>query len=390
MNVLISGAGIAGLTLALCLSRRGHAVEIVERAPRLRDEGYMIDFFGSGYDAAERLGLLPELSALHYPIARLAFVDGRGRERFSLSYPAMRRLFHDRHFNFMRGELERLLHDQIAGAVPLRFGTQVESIEQDARLVRARLSDGTQVACDLLVGADGLHSRVRALLFGEEERFARFLGYRTAAFLIDEAPDAGLAPDAFYTLTRPGLQVGLYPIRGGRLATFFIHRADTPVEDTTAGAACRELREIYGSAGWIVPALLDACARAPEVYFDSVSQIEVPGWHLQRVVLLGDACQCVSLLAGQGASMAMAAAYILAEEIDAAAGDVPAALVRYERRLKPAIEKKQRAGRGMARWFVPPDRLRLAVRDLALRLSASPLGAWLVRRQLAGDSVLQR
>ncbi len=110
MRVLICAAGVAGLTLAWCLERRGHDPIVVERAPHPRDDGYMIDFFGSGFDVAERLGLLPALESIHYPVDRLAFVNGRGDERFSVPYPALRkRLFANRHFNFMRGELERLL-----------------------------------------------------------------------------------------------------------------------------------------------------------------------------------------------------------------------------------------------------------------------------------------
>jgi 2-polyprenyl-6-methoxyphenol hydroxylase-like FAD-dependent oxidoreductase len=116
MRVLISGAGIAGPSLAWCLERLGHQPVVVERAPQLRDEGYMMDFFGSGYDAAERLDLLPDLASIHYPIDRFVFVNGRGRERLSLAYPVLRRrLFNDRHFNFMRGDLERVLYERFQG-----------------------------------------------------------------------------------------------------------------------------------------------------------------------------------------------------------------------------------------------------------------------------------
>ncbi|MBI4278745.1 MAG: FAD-dependent monooxygenase [Armatimonadetes bacterium] len=178
MNVLICGAGIAGLAFAWCLERRGHQPLLVERAAHFRDEGYMMDFFGSGYDAAERLGLLPDLEAIHYPIGRLTFVDARGHERFSLPYaPLRRRLFSNRHFNFMRGDLERVLYDRFEGRRAIRFGTTVARFEQDQTSVQVTLSDGTVERVDLLVGADGVHSHVRALAFGGETRFARLLGY---------------------------------------------------------------------------------------------------------------------------------------------------------------------------------------------------------------------
>lgn len=172
MRVLVVGAGLAGLTLALCLDRRGHDALLVERAPRLRDAGYMIDFFGSGYDAAERLGLLPQLESIHYPIPKLDFVGEDGRVRIALSYPEVRRVFGDRHFNFMRGELERVLAARIEGVVPIRFGATINGLRQEAAEIVAELTDGTTERADLLVGADGVHSLVRSLVFGESKHRA--------------------------------------------------------------------------------------------------------------------------------------------------------------------------------------------------------------------------
>ncbi len=387
MRVLIVGAGIAGLTLALCLRRHGHEARIVEQAPKLRDAGYMIDFFGSGYDAAARMGLLDDLAGIHYQIPRLAFMAADGRERFSIAYPKLRRrLFDDRHFNFMRGELERVLYDQLQDDVPVRFGTTVESMRQEGERVCVQLSDGSRETPDLVAGADGVHSKVRALVFGGEERFERFLGYHTAAAIIDEPP-AGAPADAFATLTEPGRQVGIYPIRGGRMASFFVHRTDRRLEDLSSAARRDELHAVYGDLDWLVPELLRRWDRAPEVYFDEVSQIELPVWSRGRVVLVGDACQCVSLLAGQGASMAMAGAYVLAEEL--AQGEVGAALARYELRLRPSIEHKQRAGRQIAGWFVPDSTWRLALRDIVLRASVWPLASRLLKRQIAGGSLFR-
>jgi 2-polyprenyl-6-methoxyphenol hydroxylase-like FAD-dependent oxidoreductase len=387
VKVLIVGAGIAGLTLALCLRRHGHEVQIVERASELRDAGYMIDFFGSGYDAAERMGLLDDLEAIHYQIPRLSFVATTGRERFTIRYPTLRRrVFDNRHFNVMRGELERLLHDQLRRDVPIRFGTTVEVLREAGEHVSVQLSDGTSETAHLVAGADGVHSKIRRLVFGAPERFERFLGYHTAAAIVDPLP--GAPGDAFSLLTELRRQVGIYPIRGGRMASFFVHAADRPLEDVSTAAAPRELRDAYGDLDWLVPDLLLRCERASEIYLDDVSQVELPAWSRGRVVLVGDACQCVSLLAGQGASMAMAGAYVLAEELGAG-DDVAAALARYERRLRPSIERKQRAGRRIARWFVPDSELRLVVRDMALRASVWPLACEIVKRQIAGESIFR-
>jgi 2-polyprenyl-6-methoxyphenol hydroxylase-like FAD-dependent oxidoreductase len=389
LKVLIVGAGIAGLTLALCLRRNGHEARIVERAPELRDAGYMIDFFGSGYDAAERIGLLDDLARIHYQIPRLSFLAADGRERFSIAYLTLRRrLFDDRHFNFMRGELERVLYAQLKDDVPVRFGTTVEQLCGDGDRVSVRLSDGSGETVDLVAGADGVHSKVRRLVFGRPERFERFLGFHTAAALIDDPP-AEAPDDAFSILTEPKRQVGIYPIRGGRMASFFVHAANRRLEDLSVAAARRELRAVYGDLNWLVPELLRRLNRQSKIYLDDVSQIELPGWSRERVVLLGDACQCVSLLAGQGASMAMAGAYVLAEELTAAGADVGAALARYELRLRPSIGQKQRAGRGIARWFVPDSGWRRIVRDTVLRASSWPLASSILKRQIAGESIFR-
>lgn len=387
MKVLICGAGIAGLALAWCLERRRHEVLLVERNPALRDEGYMIDFFGSGYDAMERLGLLPDVASIHYPVERLAFVDSAGRERFSVPYSALRRgLFQDRHFNFMRGDLERILYERVAGREGIRFSTTVTSLEETAGRVHVRLSDGAVETADLLVGADGVHSRVRRLAFGDEAQFVRELGYHVVAFVIDEPTGALHAAKTFVTLTVPRRQVAIYPIRGGRTATFFLHHDPNPVN--TGAEMAGHLRRVFGDLGWIVPTLIDRSPTASNVYFDSVQQIELPRWSRGRVVLLGDACQCVSLLAGQGASMAVAGAYVLAEELDVGP-DVEAALARYERRLKPAIERQQRAGRRIAKWFVPEDRPHLALRNLALRTSIWPGVSAVLRRRMAAQTIFR-
>jgi len=388
MNVLVSGAGIAGLTVAFALVRDGHSVTLVEKSPRLRGEGYMIDFFGSGYDAAEQMGLLPELEAIHYPIPRFAFVDEQGREKFSVSYAHFRRLFGGRHFNFMRGDLERLLHSKVTNSVQLRFGVTIESFvpgEQE-ECVDVVLSDGTIARFDLVIGADGVHSRVRELEFGPERQFARFLGYRTAAFILAERPRRARA-DVLYTLNALERQVGVYPISDGRAATFFVYKAHRQLADFSFETAVQELHAEYRGLDWIVPELIDRCDRA-SLYFDEVSQIELPRWSTGRVVFVGDACQCVSLLAGQGASMAMGGAYVLAQELSRAGRDVRGALHRYEERVKPTIEKKQRAGRRIAGWFVPHNRVQRAVNDLVTRMAGWPVAWRLIRGLLAPESVL--
>jgi 2-polyprenyl-6-methoxyphenol hydroxylase-like FAD-dependent oxidoreductase len=389
MRVLVVGAGLAGLTLALCMERNGHEAIVLERSPGLRGAGYMIDFFGSGYDAAERLGLLRELEAIHYPIARLSFLKRDGSTRFDVSYETMRQLLGGRHFNFMRGDLERVLFENLR-RTQVRFGSSVDSFVQQDDGIEVTLSDGSQERTDLLVGADGIHSRIRSLAFGEEDRFVRQLGYRTAAFIFDDPDMQAEIGDAFATLTVPRRQVALYPIRGGKVATFWVHKSDTAIPNASAEAAAKELRDVYGDLGWLIPKVLDRGDESKSTYLDTVAQVIMPRWSAGRVVLLGDACHCVSLLAGQGASMALGGAFVLADEIGRSRADIPTALSRYEQRLRPAILKKQKAGRHIARWFVPENRARLAVRDAVMKMSSSAIGGWILKRQVSGESVIAR
>jgi 2-polyprenyl-6-methoxyphenol hydroxylase-like FAD-dependent oxidoreductase len=386
VTIVICGAGIAGLTLAWCLERLGLQAWVVERAPHLRDEGYMIDFFGSGYDAAERLDLLPALASIHYPIDRFVFVNAAGRERFSVAYHPLRtRLFAGRHFNFLRGDLERVIYGRFQRREAIRFGTTIDSIEQVGDVVSVTLTDGTKIDADLLVGADGVHSHVRQLAFGDEGEFSRPLGYEMIAFIV-ENPPALARLDCFVTMTEPNRQVSLYPIRGGRMAAFFLHPVNSAASRGTAHA--RDLRAlgIYGDLNWVVPDLLDRCRTAPSVLFDAVEQIRMARWSRGRVALIGDACWCVSPLAGQGASMAVAGAYVLAHELHSAP-TIDAALVGYERRLRGAITRQQSAARRIAKWLVPDTRFRLVARDLVTRASSWPVVAQILRRRMAAQSI---
>src|SRR4051812_29198719 len=209
MRVLISGSGIAGLALALRLHQRGVTLVVVERSPKLRDGGYMLGLADPGLDAAERLGLADALRAARHMPRRLVYVDGDGRERFALGGPALDRLAGERRFNLLRGDIERALHERVRGEVEVRFGASVESLEERRDGVGVRLGDGAEIGCDLVVGADGLHSRVRALRFGPEERFVRPLGARVAAFLLHRAEFPEAEPGTSYSLTEVGRAAAL-------------------------------------------------------------------------------------------------------------------------------------------------------------------------------------
>jgi 2-polyprenyl-6-methoxyphenol hydroxylase-like FAD-dependent oxidoreductase len=323
MKAIVCGAGIAGLASAYFLARKGWEALVLERAAGLRTAGYMIDFTASGYDAAEAGGLLPD-------------------------------------------------------TVECRYATSVARVHALEGAVDVTLTDGTQVAADLLVGADGIHSHVRHLVFGPEGQFLRYLGYHTPSFLLDEEAISGRVQGQFRMLSLPRRQVALYAMRDGKPATFFIHTARALVRPPDPVA---ELRRVYGDLGWHVPTMLAAAGRTQDLYYDVVAQIVMPRWRQGRVVLVGDAGYAVSLLAGQGASLAVVGAHLLAEAV--AAGDLDAGLDDFAAALRPAVREKQVAGRRTADFFVPPTAFHTWLRDAFLNAVRLPVFSQLLDRYFA-------
>ncbi|MFJ9119194.1 FAD-dependent monooxygenase [Streptomyces sp. NPDC102394] len=369
MRAVICGAGIAGLALAGRLHDvLGWEVVVVEKAARPRTEGYMIDFFGPGYDAAEAMGVLPWLEELSHPVSEAVFLDEHGQCNARLDYRRFGRALNGRLLSIMRPDLELALRERLSLAVGLRFGVGPARIDPAGHGVRVTLTDGSVIDADLLVGADGLHSTVRAMVFGEERRFVRYLGYHTAAFTFDDPYARDELGERFCLTDTTERQMGLYALRDGRVAAFAVHRSADPRRPADARAA---LYHEYGSLGWLVPRALAACPPSPRIYYDQVAQIGLPSWSRGRVVLVGDACQAVSLVAGQGASLAIAGAYVLADRL-AGTPRIEDALRSYERVWRPVVTDRQRAARKTVRWFVPETERHLRVRRAALRFAGLP------------------
>jgi 2-polyprenyl-6-methoxyphenol hydroxylase-like FAD-dependent oxidoreductase len=386
LNVLIVGAGVAGLTAAYWFKRSGHDVHVIERAAWPRDDGFMIDFYGPGFAAAEEMGLLSELAKIHREIPRLTFESASGSPLFSLSYrDVRRRLFGGRHFNFLRSDLERVLLARVFGDVDIHFGVSLAKLRPLGVRMMAILSDQTNVVCDLVVGAGGVHSRTRRLWMDATASCERYLQFDAAAFSIDDATVRASVGSELCTLTGRGKQVSIYPLARNRVAVFFVHEREATLRDRSPTSVAHELRSAYGGFGGAVPALLSRIETANDLYYDSVTQVSLPYWSMGRVVLVGDACQCVSPLGGQGASLAMAGARTLVQEI-IANEHLSSGLSAYERRMRPVVARAQDAARRMTRWIAPHNRVRLFARDMALRSSAWPVSSTLMRYALGAST----
>ncbi|ORB82839.1 FAD-dependent oxidoreductase [Mycobacterium kansasii] len=380
MKVAICGAGIAGLSLAERLSTLGAEVVVLERCSGPRTHGHMIDFYGAGYDAAEAIGVLPAVQGVGYPLGDTSLVDRHGRHRAALPYRQITTALDGRLCRIMRPDLEKVLLDNLPQQVELRFGAAVSDVMQRDDRVTVTVHRGAQLDADLLVGADGIHSTVRTLVFGLEPQYLRYPGFRSASFVLDAPGVRGSTAGQVVFTDTADRQLGLHPLRDGRTAVTAVYRtADAnPPHDVRA-----TLRKEYAGMGALVGEVLDRCPEADAVEHDQVAQIQMPLWSNKRVVLIGDACFAVSALSRQGASLAMASAYVLSEQLRKTSS-VERALAFYERLWRPVVDDKQQSGGAASGWLWPGPS-QSAIRRAMLRLTWRPLVNRFIEATLAGE-----
>ncbi|WP_084962068.1 FAD-dependent monooxygenase [Thermoactinospora rubra] len=340
-SVLISGAGVAGPALAFFLRRHGFTVTVVERGPAIRPGGQAIDVRGVALTVADRLGILAGLRLRRTTMKGMNMVDGSGAELWRSTEMALSsgRLDTD-DVEVLREDLVRLVYDRTRDDVEYLFGDSVASLAQDGRGVRVAFERSAPRDFDLVVGADGLHSAVRRLAFGPEERFVRHLGQYVAVYSMENL--FGLEDWQKWFTDGPVGGV-VYPVRGNaelRVTIGFESPQPIAYDYRDVEAQKRLVAEHCARTGWEVPRLLEAMWRAPDFYFDSMAQVRMDAWTSGRVTLLGDAGYCASPLSGQGTSLALVGAYVLAAEL-AAADDVEGGLAAYERRMRPFAEANQ-------------------------------------------------
>lgn len=365
MKALICGAGIAGLALAHRLHHHGWEVQVVDQAPGPREQGYMIDFFGPGYEALTAMGLRPSLRRFASSVESFRYIDSRGRTTVSVDYTLFARALDGEIASIMRPALERMLRESLNDQVDIRYDVTIDRISGD----RAELSDGTAVEADVIVGADGIHSHVRSLVFGPERDHLRYLGMHTGAYVFHDPAVFEQVRGQFVLTETLNRQLGLYGLDAGRVAVFAVHRT----EDARLPEDPREaLRRTYTGMGDLVERAVANCPPPEAVYYDQVAQIDAPRWTDGRVALVGDAAYAVSLIAGQGASLGVAGAYLLAERLHTATS-VQGGLTDYERRWSPVIRATQQAARDrVTEWFLPTSSARLLARRWGFRAMRLP------------------
>ncbi len=345
-----------------------------------------MDFFGTGWDVAERMGLTDDLRAIRYPLDVMRYVDASGRAHLNLPLDQVRRALNGRYVYLLRSDLERILFDRARQAgVSVRFGTSIASMVAGKDRVNVAFDDGETGEFPLVIGADGVHSRVRELAFGPETSFARDLGYQVAAFhapLVPEAERSVVLHEETDRLT------AFYSMSDEMMDAMYLFRRNAPGPDRSENRLAW-LQKQFADSGWIASRVLESVSASVPFFLDSLTQIRMPRWSTGRVCLIGDACGCLTLAAGQGSHMAMAGAYVLATELLRRPDDHAPAFLAYERFLRPHVERKQAAAVKLAGQMVPGKHARMWLRRLVIRTMFSPFLLPFTLRNMGSRSALR-
>ncbi len=361
-RILIHGAGVAGLTCAIWLGRNGFRPVVIEKAPEIRAAGgFIICLSGASYRFAEELGMLADLQARDTDIYASSYHDSKGKTLLQLDY---KYLFDGVDFiQITRDELENVLYDHAKDMAEYRFSVSAKKISQDdPGVVQVEFTNGIQEDFDLVIGTDGLHSTIRELAFDDSEVTRHYLGLQVAAYKLDDI--VGLKNKFEYYMEKDRYMV-LYSSRDGKLGCVFDWKSDDkkapPIEQRWD-----VLNDNYLDAGPLARKVIEHFPNTEPMYMDPLMQIEMKQWYKGRVVLLGDAAHCMTLLSGQGASSAFAdASYLSKALID---GEPEEAFSYYENQMRPAISEMQPAARKTAMWYVPRNRVRQIIRDNGMRM----------------------
>ncbi|MFC4335934.1 FAD-dependent monooxygenase [Salininema proteolyticum] len=371
-TVLISGASIAGPATAYWLNRYGFAVTIVEKADGLRSGGYPIDVRGTALEVVRRMGILPQLQEAHIDSRRMTFLDADGGEVATVHPQAVVGGVEGHDVEVRRGDLADALYGAVRDDAEFVFDDSIETLKEHGHGVDVTFRSGVQRSFDLVVGADGLHSRTRELVMGPERPFHRYLGYCFAIFTMPNT--MGLSREAVLWNT-PGRAAALYAVGERDEVHAFLNfaRPEPPRRALRDPEALGELvADTFAGDGWEIPAMVDAMRSAGDLFADTVSQIRLPWWSSGRTVMVGDAGYAPSLLTGQGSSLALVGAYMLAASLAEHRGHTTA-FAAYERGTRGFVELNQaQVGEGDAALFPTTAEALERRNDRLRRLSVVP------------------
>ncbi|WP_433198465.1 FAD-dependent monooxygenase [Nocardia sp. CA-107356] len=364
-TVLISGAGIGGSTLAYWLAHRGFHVTVVERATGQRSSGNPVDVKGPAIDVVERMGIMGRLRAASSAVSHLSFVNASGRRVARVDLKAFQGSAGDREVEVPRADLAAILLDASRDNAEFLWGDTITGLNQHADGVDVTFEHARPRRFDFVIGADGLHSAVRRLSFGDESKFIRHMGIYIATVRVDEPFGSDREVLIYNT---PGRALSVHPTNGQAMAAFiFRHKGVPGFDHRDTELHKRLVIEAFTDQGWRVPELLERVRDTDDLFFDSVSKGELARWSDGRVALLGDAASCVSLF-GDGSTLAIAGAYTVAEELAATPEDHEDAFRRYEIRHRVLVDPRLNGVATAASMLIPATRAGIALRNTATRL----------------------
>ena len=337
-NVLISGAGVAGLTLAYWLKRHGFIPTLIEKHPSLRTGGYKIDLRGVALEVLKRMGVYPAIIESRTAITQAICVDKAGNQVAQMSADFCGTRLEGVDLEIMRGTLCVIMQEAV-GDTEYLFGDSITHISEKSNGVYVEFEKSKPRTFDLVIGADGLHSTVRRLVFGDESNFSQEMGVYVSVFSFPNFLDLTDCEIEHHSLRK---FVNLYRDRKDVHAKAAIaFSVAKPFHSRDSKDQQKLIEEAFADSGWEMPRILAAMKDSPDFYFDSMAQIHMPHWTKGRVTLVGDAAYSATPLSGQGTSIAIAGAYVLAGELAEAHGDYPIAFSRYEELVRPFAKQNQ-------------------------------------------------
>ncbi|TMR88636.1 FAD-dependent monooxygenase [Nonomuraea basaltis] len=350
MRILISGASVAGPALAYWLNRYGFEVTVVERAPSLRKTGgHAVDLFRPAMDIVEQMGVLEQVVAKKTGLEHLTVHREGGGKPIELELGRLMTAVSDRHVEIMRDDLSEIFYDATRDDVEYVFDDSIASISDDGEVT----FDSSRAArYDLVIGADGLHSNVRGLVFGPESQFSTWIG---AYLAVVSVPNYLGLDGRMEAVAGVGRMAGMGAAHMDDARAVFLFRTPERLDYHHRDVARQKqfLRERFQGMGWEVPRLLEELERTPAFYFDSITQLRLDTWSRGRVTLVGDAGYCPGPAVGGSTSLAVVGAYILAGELAAHGGDHTRAFPAYEAEIGDYVRRSRTFAVNAAKSIVP-------------------------------------